>query len=155
MKNDHSERQIITTRVFNAPRKIVFSAWTNPDLLTQWWGPKGFTSTFHQFELKQGGVWKYTQHGPNGGNYENESVFVKIEEPERIIIDHVSPPHFLLTASFEEVDENKTRLVFEQAFDTVEEYNKIKVFAVDANEENMDRLEEALKQFTKDIELTT
>lgn len=150
--NNHHDRTIVTIRTFNAPREIVFSAWTNPELLKSWWGPKAFTNKFYEFDLNQGGNWKFTMHGPNGGNYENESVFVEIKEPERIVLHHVSNPQFLLTASFEEEDSNKTKLVFEQQFNTVEEYNKIKVYAVDANEENMDRLEEVVKHQTEKIE---
>jgi len=143
--DDTADRQIVTVRVFNAPREIVFSAWANPDLLKQWWGPKGFTNTFHEFDFQPAGKWEFTMHGPNGGNYPNESVFVEIEEPRRIILNHISKPHFRLTAHFEELDNNKTKLVFQQLFETVEEYNKVKVFAVDANEENMDRLEGVVK----------
>lgn len=153
--NNHPDRTIVTIRTLNAPREIVFSAWTNPELLKTWWGPKDFTNTFHEFDLKQGGKWKLTMHGPNGGNYENESVFVEIKEPERIVLHHVSNPQFLLTASFEEEGNNKTKLVFEQQFNTVEDYNKIKTYAVDANEENMDRLGEVVKHQTEKIETTS
>lgn len=142
--NDYTDRQITTIRVFNTSRKHVFSAWTNPALLAKWWGPKGFTNTFHEFDLRPGGYWKFAMHGPDGGNYPNTSVFVEIKEPERIVLKHISKPHFQLTARFEEIDGNKTRLIFEQLFETVEEYNKVKVFAVDANEQNMDRLNETL-----------
>jgi uncharacterized protein YndB with AHSA1/START domain len=148
--NEPPNRQIRTVRVFNAPREIVFSAWTNAHVLAKWWGSKGFTNTFHEFDLRPGGNWKFTMHSPNGGNYPNESVYVEIKEPERIILRHVSQPHFQLTACFEEVDDNKTKLIFEQLFDTAEEYNKVKVFAVDANEENMNRLEEVLKHLSND-----
>jgi len=144
-----SDRQITTIRIFNAPREIVFSAWTNPELLKQWWGPKGFTNTFHGFDLRPGGNWKFIMHGPDGGNYHNESTFIEINEPERIILKHISKPHFQLTASFEEVDKTKTKLTFQQLFETVEVYNKVKVYAVDANEENMDRLDAVLKTVEK------
>jgi uncharacterized protein YndB with AHSA1/START domain len=145
-KNEYSERQIVTTRILNASRETVFTAWTNPELLKQWWGPKGFTNTFHEFDLRVGGHWKFTMHGPDGGNYPNESVFIEITEPERIVLNHVSRPHFQLTASFEEAGDNKAKLIFEQLFPTVEEYNKVKGFAIDANEENMDRLEDVLQK---------
>jgi len=88
-------------------------------------------------------------HGPDGGNYHNESTFIEINEPERIILKHISKPHFQLTASFEEVDKTKTKLTFQQLFETVEVYNKVKVYAVDANEENMDRLDAVLKTVEK------
>ena len=144
--NDHTDRAIIITRVFDAPRDIVFSAWTNPELLKRWWGPRGFTNTFHEFDLKPGGKWRFVMHGPDGGNYANESVFVEINAPEKIILNHISHPHFQLTATFEEVSKEKTKLIFEQVFETVELYNKVKGFAIDANEENMDRLETLLNK---------
>jgi uncharacterized protein YndB with AHSA1/START domain len=143
---DHSNRKIITKRILNANRATVFSAWTNPELLAQWWGPKGFTNTFHEFNPTPGGKWKFTMHGPNGSHYPNESIFLEIAAPEKIVLKHVSQPHFQLTAQFEEIDESKTLLIFQQLFDTIEEYNKVKTFAVDANEENMDRLERVVKQ---------
>lgn len=150
--NNHADRKIVTTRIFNAPREIVFSAWTNPELLKRWWGPKGFTNSFYEFDLRPGGNWKFTMHGPDGGNYQNESVFVEINEPEKIILNHVSNPHFQLTACFEEAGQGKTKLIFEQLFETVELYNKVKIFAVDANEENMDRLQDVIKTIDKNIE---
>ena len=143
---DSSNRQIITKRILNASRISVFSAWTNPELLAQWWGPAGFTNTFHEFDPKPGGKWQFTMHGPNGGHYPNESVFIQITIPERIVLRHVSKPHFQLIAQFEEIDESKTLLIFQQLFDTAEEYNKVKTIAVDANEENIDRLERVIKQ---------
>jgi uncharacterized protein YndB with AHSA1/START domain len=145
MKQEDADRRIVTIRIFNAPKMTVFSAWTNPELLKQWWGPRGFTNTFHEFDLRKGGHWKFTMHGPDGGNYPNESVFIDIEEPDRIVLNHVSKPYFLLTAHFEEAGNHKTKLIFEQLFPTVEEYNKVKGFAIDANEENMYRLETLLK----------
>lgn len=145
--NDHSDRTIVTTRILNAPKEIVFSAWTNPELLKRWWGPKGFANTFHQFDIRPGGRWEFTMHGPDGGSYHNESVFAEIKEPDKIVIDHVSNPRFQLTASFEADIPGKTKLIFEQVFETVEVYNKVKGFAVGANEENMDRLEDVLKLY--------
>lgn len=131
IKNDHPERQFITIIVFNVPSQTVFSAWTDPELLKKWWGPKGFTNTFHEFDFRTGGRWKIVMHGPDGGHYSNESVFVEIQEPERIVLNHVSKPHFLLRVSFEEIENDTTRLIFEQVFSTVKEYNKVKKFAVD------------------------
>jgi uncharacterized protein YndB with AHSA1/START domain len=145
MENDIRDRQIVTTRIFYAPITKVFSAWTDPGVLKRWWGPRGFTNTFHEFDLHPGGRWIFTMHGPDGGNYPNESEFVEIKPPKRIVLNHVSKPRFQLTADFEDMDNGRTKLLFQQLFETPEEYNKIKVFAVDANEENMDRLEGVIK----------
>lgn len=62
-------REIVTTRVFDAPRAMVFAAWTDPDQLKLWWGPKGFSNTFHTCEIKPGGLWTYTMHGPDGKKF--------------------------------------------------------------------------------------
>ena len=69
-----SEREIVTTRVIDAPRERVFKAWTDPEHLAQWWGPKGFTNTFQEFDMRPGGAWRFVMPGPDGVDYKN--VFV-------------------------------------------------------------------------------
>ena len=83
-------------------------------------------------------------HGPDKGHFPNEVVFVKIEKPELIVLNHVSSPQFQVVALFEEVAYNKTNLTFKIVFGTAEECEQIKDFAVDKNEENLDRLEAEL-----------
>jgi len=114
--NEFARREIVTTRVFDAPRALVFAAWTDPEQLKLWWGPRGFTNTFETCEMKPGGVWKYVMHGP-GRDFQNEILFVEIAEPERIVMDHLSPPQFRLTAIFEEMG-SRTKLTFRQLFAT-------------------------------------
>ena len=146
MSNEYTEivrREIVTTRVFDAPRALVFAAWTDPEQLKLWWGPRGFTNTFETFEFKTGGVWKYVMHGPEGRDFQNEMRFVQIAAPERIVIDHLSPPQFRLTAVFEELG-NRTKLTFRQLFATPELYDGVKRFAMPGNEENLDKLAEHL-----------
>jgi uncharacterized protein YndB with AHSA1/START domain len=133
------EREIVTTRVFDAPRALVFEAWTDPEQLKQWWGPRGFSNTFHVFEMKPGGLWQYTMHGPAGKDFNNESRFVEIVAPERIVLDHITAPRFRLTVLFEELGD-RTKITFRQLFETSSVYAQIKKFAVPGNEENLDRL---------------
>jgi uncharacterized protein YndB with AHSA1/START domain len=133
------QREIVTTRVFDAPRALVFEAWTDPEQLKQWWGPRGFSNTFRVFEMKPGGMWSYTMHGPDGKEFSNESRFVEIVVPERIVLDHLSAPRFRLTALFEELGD-RTKLTFRQLFETSSVYESVKRFAVQGNEENLDRL---------------
>ena len=64
-------RSIIGTRVFDAPRELVFSAFTDPKHLAEWWGPNGFTTTTHAFDLRPGGKWRFVMHGPDGRDYQN------------------------------------------------------------------------------------
>jgi len=141
-----SDCEIVTTRICKAPRKLVYKAWTDPDHLKSWWGSKGFTNTFNTFDLRVGGKWSFTMHGPDKGNYRNECTFVAIREPELLVWDRQSQPIFQVEVFFEEIAENETKITFKQKFKTVEECNKIKTFAPEKNEENMDRLEDELKK---------
>ena len=138
-----ADKQIVSTRVLAAPRERVFRAWTEPDHLTRWWGPKGFTSTFEEFDPRPGGEWRFVLHAPNGADYKNKSVFVEVVKPERIVLQHVSGPRFQVTATFAE-EAGKTRLTFRMLFETAAECAKVKVYAVEANEQNFDRLEAQL-----------
>ena len=142
--NDTQDRQLVTVRLLDASREEVFKAWTHPRYMAQWWGPKGFANTFEKFEPVVGGSWQFVMHGPDGGNYPNESRFLEVS-PHRIIIQHVSPPHFHLIATFEEVNGSKTRITFRQVFETASECKKISKLAIEANEQNLDRLEMVLK----------
>jgi len=138
-----ADKQIVSTRVLAAPRERVFRAWTEPDHLTRWWGPKGFTSTFEEFDPRPGGEWRFVLHGPNGADYKNKSVFVEVVKPERIVFQHVSGPRFQVTATFTE-QAGGTRLTFEMLFETAAECEKVKKYAIEANEQNLDRLEAEL-----------
>jgi uncharacterized protein YndB with AHSA1/START domain len=142
---DASGRELITTRVLDAPRERVFSAFSEAGHLAQWWGPEGFRNTFHEFDLRAGGAWRYTMHGPNGADYPNESVFVEVVKPERIVIEHVSGPRFRLTITLA-AEAGRTRLTWGQRFPTAAECDKIKSVAIPANEQNLDRLEARLAQ---------
>jgi uncharacterized protein YndB with AHSA1/START domain len=138
-----SDREIVTTRVLDAPRELVFKAWIDPDRLAQWWGPKGFTNTFQEFDPRPGGTWRFVMHGPDGVDYKNESVFVEIVKPERIVFQHVSGPRFQMTATFVE-QAGKTRLTWRMLFESAAACDRVKTLAVEANEQNLDRLEAQL-----------
>jgi uncharacterized protein YndB with AHSA1/START domain len=76
---------IIGSRLLHAPRELVFSAFTDPRHLAQWWGPNGFTTTTHSFEFRPGGVWRFVMHGPDGRDYQNRITYDEIVRPERIV----------------------------------------------------------------------
>jgi uncharacterized protein YndB with AHSA1/START domain len=141
----HAGQDIYTTRDFAFPREQVFAAWTQPELLASWWGPKGFTNTFEEFDLRPGGHWRFTMHGPDGTGYPNHSIFSDIVPPQRIVFDHVSGHHFEVNAVFTERAAGKTRLTWRMRFDTAEECAKVKAFVTTANEENMDKLQKCLE----------
>ncbi len=137
-------KDIVTTRVLHAPRERVFRAWTEPEHLARWWGPKGFTNTFSEYDLRPGGKWRFVMHGPEGGNYNNECTFIRIEPPGFIAWEHVSPPYFHIIARFDEIAGTKTQLTWTMRFRTTEERAKIIAFVQGKNEENLDRLEAEL-----------
>lgn len=146
------DREVVSTRLFDAPRDQVFAAFSDPAQLAKWWGPDGFTNTIKKFDFRPGGDWHLTMHGPDGTDYRNESVFVKIVEPERIVFDHLRTMHrFLMTMTFSEFD-GKTRLTWRQRFESAAELEKVRAFVPAANEQNFDRLASHLVQMQKSRE---
>lgn len=147
--NPNGDRKIFSSRVLNYPVETVYEAFDNPEHLKNWWGPEGFTNTIHEFDLKPGGKWILTMHGPEKGNYENSSIF-KIVEPLKLIAwTRVSQPFFDMEIGFNKIDESKTEISFQMIFDTVEECEKIRKFAEPKNEENFDRLEKEILNIAK------
>ncbi|MDF5713636.1 MAG: SRPBCC domain-containing protein [Rhizonema sp. NSF051] len=79
------DREIVITRIFNAPRELVFKVWTEEKHIEQWWGPKGFTTTVSEMDFRPGGTWRFVMHGPDGTEYPVSGVFREIVPPERIV----------------------------------------------------------------------
>jgi uncharacterized protein YndB with AHSA1/START domain len=118
----------------------VFNAFADPARLPRWWGPKGFTNTIHQFDLKPGGRCRLTMHGPNGVDYHNEKEFTEVVKPERIVFQHLEPMHhFQMTMLFAE-EGGKTRLTWRMLFESAAEATRLRSFISEANEQNFDRL---------------
>lgn len=140
--------EIRSSRIVNYSVELVFTAWTNPNHLKNWWGPKGFSNTFKEFNLRPGGKWSFVMHGPDKGNYVNECEFVLIEKPKLIVWKRISKPLFNVVAEFEEIASNQTKIIFRMVFDTADECNKIKPFAIEKNEENFDKLEMELMKMS-------
>ena len=140
------DSEIVASRVIPFSQELVFRAWSEPEHLKKWWGPDGFTNTFHEFDFRVGGKWTFTMHGPEKGHYENACEFIKIEKPSLIAWKRFSKPLFQVLATFEAIDNTTTKVTFKQLFESVEECNKLKPYVVDKNEENLDRLESELKE---------
>ena len=138
-------REVRTTRLLKAPRENVFAAWTDPDLLARWYGPNGFTNSFHRFELKPEGIWEFTMHGPDGANYVNTCVFNRIEPHSYLEFDHLKEMHFYKAMVTFTEEAGGTRIMWIMRFDTAEELAPIKNFIAQANEENLDKLELILR----------
>jgi uncharacterized protein YndB with AHSA1/START domain len=122
---DTADREIVVSRLFDAPRERVFAAWADPKHLAQWWGPNGFTTTTHTFDLRPGGVWRFVMHGPDGTDYKNRIVFIEVAEPNRIVYKHAGeegdePVTFQTTVTFAD-EGGKTRLTMRAVFATAAE----------------------------------
>ncbi len=151
-KSETADREIAITRVFNAPRSLVWTAWTDPKHVIHWWGPDGFTNTFHKMEVKVGGTWEFIMHGPDGTNYPNKIVFTEVVKPELLKYDHGSddpnyPGRFKVTVNFAAIERNKTEIKMHMLFLTKEARNLVveKYGAIEGNRQTMNRLEEYLK----------
>ena len=129
-----------TSREIAAPPSSVFAAVANPARLAIWWGPAGFSNTFDICEFRPGGPWSYVMHGPTGKNYPNESVFREIEQDKRVVIQHVSQPHYVLTIALEAMNNGHTLVRWEQDFENPQVADGIAHIVIPANEENLDRL---------------
>jgi uncharacterized protein YndB with AHSA1/START domain len=143
-----AEREIRTERIFDAPREVVFAAWTDPDLLAQWFGPAGFTTTTHEIDVVPGGTWRFTMHGPDGMDFPNKAIYTEVTPPEKLVFEHgVDGAEYtftdLVTALFEEVD-GKTKLTFTQLFNSKAERDEVAGFASEGNNQAFDRLEAIL-----------
>jgi uncharacterized protein YndB with AHSA1/START domain len=105
--------EIHLERVYDAPVKAVWDAWHEPDQVVEWWGPRGFTLTTHSKDLRPGGHWHYTMHGPDGTDYVNKTVYHEVEKHAKLVYDHGGnderAPLFRVTALFGE-KQGKTRL---------------------------------------------
>jgi len=121
---DASDREIAASRLFDAPRELVWKLWTDPHHVAQWWGPRGFTNTVHEMNVRPGGVFRFHMHGPDGRNYRNEIVYREVVEPERLVYDHISEPFFHVTVTFAE-ENGKTRLTMRSLFQSAEVRRKV------------------------------
>jgi uncharacterized protein YndB with AHSA1/START domain len=122
---------ISITRVYDAPLQAVWEAWTNPAEVALWWGPRGFTLTTHAHDLRTGGHWHYTMHGPDGTDYENTTQYIEVLPGKRMIYDHGGhkdrPPLFRVTALFTERD-GRTQLDMSMALATPEIVEQTRIF---------------------------
>ncbi len=118
-RNDSNEMRL--TRVYDAPVRAVWDAWTITEQVEKWWGPRGFSITTHSKDLRVGGHWRYTMHGPDGVDYPNLTKYFVVEPLQKLVYDHggtdATPPLFRVTATFAESN-GKTTLDLVFAFAT-------------------------------------
>lgn len=140
------DREIVIARVFDAPRELVFEAWTNPEHLPRWFGPKGFTMTTQEIDVRVGGRWRFVFHGPDGTNYDNRMVFLEVKRPERLVFDHGhdrddDPARFRVTVTFDQQSNGKTVVTLRQLHPTKElRDQKVGFGAVEYGFQTLDKL---------------
>ena len=119
---DVNNRTLTLERVFNAPLKLVWEAWTQAEHIAQWWGPKGMDVQVIDHDFKVGGQWKYVMLMPNGSEFISEGIYSEIVEFERIVTSADFKPMtegVILQAQFE-ADGDKTRFTFSVIHPTAE-----------------------------------
>ena len=121
--------EIIVSRVLSAPRELVFATFTDPQQVTFWWGPRGFTTTTHHSDIRTGGEWRFTMHGPDGTDYLNYIQYDEVTPPERLIYRHAGEEahadvQFRSTVTFEEIG-HQTRVTLKLVFASAEARNRI------------------------------
>jgi uncharacterized protein YndB with AHSA1/START domain len=113
MTTEEKSNEIRIIRVYDAPIEAVWDAWTETERVSKWWGPRGFTLTNHHLDLRPGGTWRYTMHGPDGTDYENTMKYLEVERPRKLVYDHGGhedrPPMFRVTVLFTDLG-GKTRM---------------------------------------------
>lgn len=142
-----SEPALIITRRFDAPRDLVFKVWTEWDHVVQWWGPKGFTTTIHEMDVRPGGVWRFIMHGPDGVDYKNRILFTEVLKPERLVFAHDDDGEgevgFQVTVTFV-AEGDKTIVTLRQLYASFAERDLAKGYALEGGNSTLDRLAEHL-----------
>jgi uncharacterized protein YndB with AHSA1/START domain len=145
------DREIVLSRVFDAPRELVFAAWTKEEHLTKWFGPKGYTTKTHECDLRIGGRWRFDMIAPNGKVFDNRIVFLQIKAPELLVFDHGPDKddderRFRMTITFDEQTDKKTVVTMRQLHPTKEQRDAgIGFGAVEIGYTTLDKLGEHLR----------
>lgn len=140
------DREIVLSRLLDAPGELVFAAWTDPKQVVQWWGPRGFTTTSHEMSVKPGGVWRFVMHGPDGRDYKNKIIFTEVVKPERLVYRHAGEDEhedvrFHVTVTFQ-AQGRKTLLTMRSLFTTAQERDEVvtKYGAIEGGKQTLERL---------------
>ena len=145
-----ADREIVLSRDFDAPRELVFQAYTDPRHLPVWWGPDGFSNTVHEIDVRPGGMWRFTMHGPDGKDWPNRITYREVAAPERLVFDHGEdvdddPGAFHVTITFDDLG-GRTRVTQRMLFATAAQREGVISFgAVELGNQTLRKLAEYLK----------
>lgn len=144
------DREIVLSRVFDAPRELVWKAWTDKEHIGKWFGPKGFTIETHEIDIRVGGRWRFDMVAPNGKRYDNRMIFLELKKPELLVMDHGSdkdddPNLFRVTLTFDEQADKKTVVTLRQLHPTqAQRLEGIGFGAVELGYQTLDKLADYL-----------
>ncbi|UKN01207.1 SRPBCC domain-containing protein [Paracrocinitomix mangrovi] len=145
------DNEITYTRLFNAPIHLVWEAWSKVELREKWFGPNGFTITTFQHQFSQGGIWKFTMHGPDGTDFPNKIEFVKINEPTLIMYKHVDDEDteaisFQVEVKLKEMNDS-TELTMRHIFRSAEELRRVaeEYGAIEGGQQTLARLADLIE----------
>ena len=153
-----ADREIVTTRVLDAPRELVWKVWTEPAHIPAWWGPTGFTTTTQGMEVRPGGQWRFVMHGPDGRDYNNLITYLEVDAPSRLTYKHggerdLEPVNFQTTVTFEEIPgtPQRTRLTMRAVFQSskAREFVTREYHAVEGARQTLARLAGHLQELTR------
>ncbi len=145
------DREIVLSRVFDAPRALVFRMWTEREHIGRWFGPRGFTCTTHEMDARVGGRWRFDMRAPDGTLYTNRIDYLEITPPERLVFDHGTDQddcaiRFRVTITFDEQANKKTVVTLRQLHPTKARREECIGFgAVELGNQTMDKLAEHLR----------
>jgi uncharacterized protein YndB with AHSA1/START domain len=148
-----TDREIVLSRVYEAPRELVWRAFTDPERLAHWYGPRGFKTRTHQMDVKAGGAWSFVMIGPDGREYQNRITYLEVAAPERLRYRHgggegTEPVNFevLVTLEQDGADAGRTRVTMRSIFPSQQalEFVVREYGAVEGGKQTLERLAEQL-----------
>jgi len=148
--DDTAAREMVIIRTVDAPRELVWEAWTQPHHIAQWWGPNGFRTTIHEMNLEVGGLWRFIMHGPDGTDYPNRIVYREIVKPQRLVYDHAEDKpdpvvDFRTTVTFEELGSGRTKVTLRALFATAADRDaRLKFGVLEGGKQTLARMEQHL-----------
>ena len=152
LRMDTQDLDIVVSRTVDAPRRLVWKAFTDPKHVVRWWGPDGFTNTLKEMEVRPGGAWRFTMHGPDGTDYPNRIRYEEVTEPERLVYLHdddeggAPDQSFRVVTTFEDAGDGKTTVTLRITCRSAEQKAKLAGYgAVEGGKQTLARLAEYLK----------
>ena len=116
--DDISKRSMEITRTFDAPVELVWKALTTQEYISLWWGPEGFTNTIRTMDVKEGGIFDFTMHGPDGTDFTNYYHYGEVIPLKKLALEHLEHPRFTIIVQLF-AEGNQTKVTWQNVFDSV------------------------------------